>query len=222
MAILRTAPAHPDIITRTLTTRRAAIAGMIGPALFAFLIVLLTGLQYDFMRDLGWHPLEDSDVPWPSALALGPYGWLQVANFVIFGLLLILFAIGLHREINAARWAIVGPALLILAGTALVLCGFKTDPHLANGPQTISGWIHALAFFLLIGSLMPSFFFMWRRLQNDPRWQGYDWYALVSGILALITFFIPGVGFYLSLLVMLMWIEVMALRLLSISGQLAT
>jgi hypothetical protein len=218
MTTLQTSSSHTGLARRALT-RRAALAGMIGPALFAFLIVLLTLLEYDFMRGLSWHPIRESDVPWPSALALGPYGWLQVANFILFGFLLITFAIGLQRELPAKKWALVSPALLVVAGIALIFCGFKTDPHLADGPRTIQGWIHTVAFFLLLGSLIPSIFFFWRLLRKDPRWRGYDWYALISGVLALVTFPLPGVGFYISLIVMLTWIEVMALRLWVISGQ---
>ena len=208
----------PGLAGRAIT-RRAALAGMIGPALFSFLILLLTLLEYDFMRGLGWHPLRESNFPWPSGLALGPYGWLQVANFILFGFLLILFAIGLHRELRARKWEVAGPVLLMVAGVASILCGFKTDADLAIAPQTISSWIHTVAFFILLGSLIPSFFFFWRLLRNNPSWRGYDWYALISGVLALITFFLPQVGFYISLIIMLMWIEVMALRLWVISGQ---
>ena len=211
-----TSPA--ESIKPQITTLRAAVAGMIGPILFGILIVILTLLQYDFLLGLGWNPIQSSDVPWPSALALGPYGWLQVVNFVIFGLLLIAFAVGLHREIVGGRWAKAGPLLLITAGIALVLCGFKTDPHLANGPQTIQGWIHGLAFFLLVGSIIPSFFVMWLRLRKDSRWRGFDWYTLISGVLALFAFFLPGVGFYVFLAVILTWIEVMAIRLWNLLG----
>jgi hypothetical membrane protein len=155
-------------------------------------------------------------------LALGPYGWLQVANFILFGLLLITFAAGLHREIVAGKWAQAGPTLLIVAGLALVLSGFKTDPHLSNGPQTIPGWIHGLAFFLLLGTLLPSFFVIWRRLRQDSRWRGYDGYSLISGVLALLTIFLPQIGFYLFLVLILTWIEIMAMRLWILAGRPAT
>jgi hypothetical protein len=69
-----------------ISQKNRALAGMIGPATFALAIVVLTLVQYAFMVGLGWHPTHSSDVPWPSGLALGPLGWLQVANFVIFGL----------------------------------------------------------------------------------------------------------------------------------------
>ena len=221
MTNLQTSSPNNGLARHTLI-RRGALAGMVGPALFGSLILLLTLLEYDFLRSLGWHPFRESDFPWPSGLALGPYGWLQVANFILFGLLLIMFAIGLQRELRARKWELVGPGLLMVAGIASILCGFKTDPDLSKGPQTISSWIHTIAFFLLLGSLVPSFFFFWRLLRKDPRWRGYDWYALISGVLALITFFLPQVGFYISLLVMLTWIEVMALRLWVISGQSAS
>jgi hypothetical protein len=207
------------LVERVITTKRAAVAGMIGPIMFSLLVVSLTLIQYDFMLGLGWHPLQASDVPWPSALALGPYGWLQVVNFVLFGLLLIAFAVGLDREIVAGKWAKLGPTLLSVAGIALVFCGFKTDPHLASGPQTIAGWMHTLGFFLLLGSLLPTFFVIGRRLRKDARWRGYDGYSLVTGVLALGTVFLSQVGFYLSLFLILAWIEVIAMRLWALSGQ---
>jgi hypothetical protein len=80
---------------RTLT--RLADAGVIGPIVFGVMITILTFLEYDFLIGLGWDPIYSSDVPWPSALALGPYGYFQVANFVFFGLCLISFGFGLQR-----------------------------------------------------------------------------------------------------------------------------
>jgi len=62
-------------------------------------------------------------------------------------------------------------------------------------------------------------------LKRDPLWSGYGSYTLISGILCTILLFmsfmdliIPGqVAFYLFLVVMLAWIEVMAIRLRSIA-----
>ena len=142
---------------------------MIGPATFTLTIVVLTLVQYDFMVGLGWHPTRSSDVPWPSGLALVPLGWLQVANFVNFGLMLIAFATGLHRGVaRGGRSSTVGPALLVLAGVAMMLAGFKTAPDLSGGPQTWHGLIHGLAYFLFVFSLLPAFFLLWWRFRRDP------------------------------------------------------
>ena len=83
-----------------MSLRNAVRAGMLGPAVFALIIVVLTVAQYGFMVRLGWDPVGVSEVPWPSALALGPLGWLQVLNFVFFGLTLIFSS----RSDFAAGW----------------------------------------------------------------------------------------------------------------------
>jgi len=187
---------------------------MIGPVIFVLIVIVLTVLQYGFMRGLGWHPIEGSGVPWPSGLALGPYGWLQVLNFILFGLLVIAFAAGLHRRVSG-RAAKIGTGLLMLAGVALVLLGFKTDPNLlSTGPQTLSGWTHGLAFVLLTLSLLLTFFVMGWGLIKDPLWRRYGWYSLATGILFVVGFFIPGqIGTYIFLTVILAWMFVMALWL---------
>jgi len=196
--------------------RNAAFAGMIGPALFALIVVVLTVAQYGFMVDLGWDPIGASDVPWPSGLALGHLGWLQVLNFILFGLALMVFAVGLHRGVAArVRGSVIGPVLLMVAGLALVLSAFKTDPSLSGGPQTWHGLIHGLVFLLLVLSLLLSFLLLWWRLRRDPRWRGYDLYTIITAVLYVVLFFRSASqwAFYLFLAVVLAWVEVMAIRL---------
>jgi Protein of unknown function (DUF998) len=205
---------------QVLSLRNSALAGMIGPAVFAFIVVVLTLAQYGFIVRLGWDPVGSSDVPWPSGLALGPLGWLQVLNFVFFGLTLIAFALGLHRGVlSLGRGSGIGAALLVVASVALVLSGFKTDPHLSEGPQTWHGLIHGLAFIFLLLSLLLSLFFWWWRLRRGPHWRGYELYTLMTAILYVALLFVSPWqwGFYLFLAVILAWIEVMALRLYTLA-----
>ena len=108
--------------------RSAALAGIIGPPLFIGLVVLITLLEWDFLQGIGWRLLENTSVPYPSALSLGAYGWLQVINFALFGLLCIHFTLGLHGAIHARKGARVSTALLLLAGGASLLCAFVTEP----------------------------------------------------------------------------------------------
>ena len=100
----------------------------------------------------------------------------------------------------------------------MVLAGFKTDPDLSGGPQTWHGLIHGLAYFHFIFSLLPAFFFLWWRLRRDPLWRGYYLYTLITGVLYVLLFLRPEpVAFYLFLALILVWIEVMAIRLHSIA-----
>ena len=80
-------------------TRLAALAGMIGPLLFGSILLVLTVVEYDFMRIQGWEPLSVATVVWPSGLALGPYGYVMTAAFLVNGLLVGVFALGLGQTL---------------------------------------------------------------------------------------------------------------------------
>jgi hypothetical protein len=190
-------------VNRPVLLRNAALAGMIGPALFALIVVVLTVAQYGSMVDLGWDPIGASDVPWPSGLALGPLGWLQVVNFILLGLALMVFAVGLHRGVAArVRGSVIGPVFLVAAGVALVLSAFKTDPSLSGSPQSWHGLIHGLAFLLLVLSLLLSLLFLWWRLRRDPLWRGYDLYTIITAVLYVVFFLSASQwAFYLFLAV---------------------
>jgi hypothetical protein len=195
--------------------RAAAVAGMVGPVLFAATFLGLTVVQYDFMISLGWRPRGDPSGAWPSGLALGPYGWAQVANFILSGILLMIFAAGLHLGATDGRGPRVGPALLFAAGAAMALMGFETDPPLqSSGPWTLHNLIHDLAFALFVLALLPAFFFLWRRFRKDPWWRGHARYTLITGVLATLLLFLPGVAYYLFLAVVLLWFEITAVKLL--------
>jgi hypothetical protein len=197
--------------------RVGAFAGTVGPVLFGVVLVLLTAVQYDFMIGIGWRPLEDPAGAWPSGLALGPYGWVQVLNFVVSGLLLMLLAVGLHHGATSGQGSRIGPTLLFVAGAAMTLMGFSTDPILREGPRTLHGLVHDLAFALFVLALLPSLFFLWRRLRRDPLWRGHARYTLVTGVIATLLISLPGVAYYLFIVVVLVWMEVTAIRLLRYS-----
>jgi hypothetical protein len=40
-----------------------------------------TWASLDYLHSLGWEFVGGEQVPWPSLLARGPYGWAQVANY---------------------------------------------------------------------------------------------------------------------------------------------
>jgi hypothetical protein len=191
----------------------AAIAGMVGPALFGTVLLALSALEYDFMLGLGWRPVADPAGAWPSGLALGPYGLAQVANFVVSGLLLAFFALGLHLGATNGRGSPLGPAFLFVAGTTMALMGFETDPIRRIGPRSLHGLIHDAAFVIFVLAFLVALFSLWRRFEADPRWRGHARYTLATGILAVLLLLLPGVAYYLFVVALLAWIEATAIRL---------
>ena len=196
---------------RLITPRRAALAGMTGPALFGGGLVTLTALQYDFLLGIGWQPLGDPSGAWPSGLSLGPHGWVQDLSFALSGSLLAVFTVGLHRGMTGGSRS--GPALLFVAGVAMALLAFETDPMDHAGPGTLHGSIHDAAFVLFVLALVPAYFLLWRRMREDTRWRGHARYTLATALIASACLVLPGAAYYLFLAAVLAWFEVTAVKL---------
>lgn len=189
---------------------------MLGPILFSAVLVALTALQYDFMLGIGWRPIRDPAGAWPSGLALGPYGWAQDANFALSGALLAVFALGLRR--GTGERSRIGTTLLFLAGAAMALMAFETDPIRRTGPRTIHGWAHDAAFVFFAFALMGALFALWLGMKEDPPWRRHARYTLAAAICATLLLFLPGAAYYLFLLVVLAWLELTAMRLWRLSS----
>jgi hypothetical protein len=98
--------------------------------------------------------LGGEQIPWPSSLARGPYGWVQVTTFVITGLLILILAAAVRDDLPRRRASAMGVVLLALLGVALILAGFRVDVPMLNGgsPATWHGWMHGIAFLLIIAT----------------------------------------------------------------------
>ncbi len=199
------------VVGQPLQARWAALPGIIAPALFLLTTAALTRLQYDFLDGLGDFA--------PSLATLGPHGWWQVANFILSGLLLTAFAVGVHRGVVSGRRAALGPTLLGLAGVGMVLLGSKTDPPGAQ--QSWHGLIHTLAYFLFVGCLLLSYIFLWLRVRRDRRWRSYRRYCLLALLLLIPAPFLPGpvAANYVFFGILLLPLEALAVWLWRASGE---
>src|SRR5512146_3104871 len=122
-----------------------AVAGIVGPLLFATVLVTLTLVQYPFMRSLGWDPILHPTFDWPSGLALGPIGWVMTVTFIICGLLMSLFAWGLRAQLWDTAGQ-VGTILMTWAGVAMMGLAFTTDRVISPMPISWHGRLHDIAF----------------------------------------------------------------------------
>ena len=167
-------------------TKLLLLCGAIAGPLFIFTLLL-----QDYTRP-GFDPRLDL----LSLLSLGDWGWVQIANFILAGLLNLLYAVGLWRRLHPGRGGTWGPILIGAYGLGLILVGiFRTDP--ANGfppgvpAATQPSWhgaIHALGalfvFIMLSAALMVfvRLFLAWKE-----RWWAF--YCLASAVLFLLIFF---------------------------------
>ena len=191
------------------------LAGVLGPVLLAAVLVSLTAVQYDSMLGMGWKPLTDPAGAWPSGLALGPYGWAMDLGFVVSGVLLTLFALGLDRAISRGPKA--GPALLSLSGAAMALLAFETDPIRRTGPRSWHGLVHDAAFVVFALALLLALLFLWRRMRKNPGWRRHASYTLATALVCAACLVLQGVAYYGFLAAALAWIEATAIKMLAAS-----
>ena len=102
------------------STRSLLLAGTAGPIVF-----IATVLFQDMTRP-GYDPLRQ----FISVLSLGDEGWLQAANFIVSGVLIAGFGVGLWRVAGGAPVRGIA-VLLVVTGSALAASGlFPPDPQL--------------------------------------------------------------------------------------------
>jgi hypothetical membrane protein len=160
-----------------------AVAGVFGPILFTV----------GFIAQGLYRPEYNPIAQQISNLTAGPYGWVQSVNFVVFGLLLIAFAIGLYRGARGARPRLLGQALVAWNGVELMVAGiFPLREDAAGriydpiGVHSVNGTI----FFLSIG---VGLVVLSRQFARDARWRGLATYTLATGIALLVM--VPLNGF---------------------------
>jgi len=160
-------------------TRALLFCGVVGPPLFiaTFLVEEATRPGYSWWRNF------------VSSLATGEGGWVQIANFLMWGALATLFAIGVVRV------GLVAPGvLLFLYGAGLLVAGiFVTDPSLGYPPgappeQTTHGMIHGLAGLGVFTLNAVAAFVVARRFARDPHRRGWAIYSAVTGLLIVMLF----------------------------------
>jgi hypothetical membrane protein len=158
-----------------------ATAGIAGPIIFAVVALVHSLLRPD--HSLVTHPV--------SALAAGPSGWLQNASFLLFGVLMIAYAIGLHLGVRPTKWGVVGVTFLVLSGVGLMWGGVfpATD---ATGAFDGDRLLHVPGFIITFLGGGIGLIVMSRRMARDSRWKSLATYALVTGMAMLVLILVGG------------------------------
>jgi hypothetical protein len=140
-----------------------ARAGLIGPPLFAAVF---------FVE--GWlRPGYDAFGQFVSELSLGPRGFIQIANFMVFGVLFTTFAIALRSAFRARRISAAGPTLLVVIGVAIFVSGpFVMDPtSTPRAMYTPHGLVHAIAGAVVFLGWPIALGLIAAAIRRDDRWR---------------------------------------------------
>jgi hypothetical membrane protein len=153
-----------------------AWAGMVGAALFVLTFTLEGWYRPDYK------PFQ----MFISELALGPRGWIQNWNSIIYGLLLLVFSRGVAAEFPNGKASRSGLIILILIAVFIILTGiFVMDPVNTPGAQmAFHGIMHNIVGMLMMILLPICCFVYLRRFLADPKWQFLRYWTLAFGILS--------------------------------------
>src|SRR5215510_7109028 len=197
----------------TESTRWQLLGGVVAAPLF-----FVVALAQAFTRpgfDLTRHFL--------SQLSAGEVGWIQMANFIVVGVLYVLCASAMSRVLAPGRGATWGPRLLGMFGVGLMAAGvFVADP--ANGypagpPLAEASWhgiAHGVAALASGLALTAGMFVFAARFVAEKR---MGW-AIATAATAVIYFVLPWTNVALSSLLLVIasvlgwgWVSVIAWRL---------
>ena len=195
--------------TKVNTTAALLACGAVAGPLFLVVVFIQDITRRGFSMTI--HP--------PSLLSLGDGGWIQVANFIVCGLLFVAAGAGLRRA-TRATW---GPILIACVGAGMVIGGlFSADPGLGfpagapAGQPTTMTWhamLHLTGFGIGYSALVAACFVYARRY----------WYsAIAGGVTALCFVYVMSglsrgnlIPLWLALVVGWTWISIIPARQLA-------
>lgn len=197
--------------------RHAAITrSLLGYGVLAGPFYVVVGLVQALMRD--GFDLTRHDL---SLLANGPLGWIQIANLVLTGAMVIAAAVGMHRALGVVppRAGVgVGPKLLGVYGAGLVGAGlFVADPMQGfprgtpDGPPvvtTIGGIGHLVCGGIGFLGLVAACVVLGRRFAREGRGP-WAWFSWTTGVVFLAAFVGIASGSASPVVILAFWVAVL-------------
>jgi Protein of unknown function (DUF998) len=209
---------NPKLRSRLVTV--SAVSGVIGPIFFATIVIALGYLW------TGYDPLTQTISELGATNA--PNTGLQASNFAVFGILSMIFAVGLTIRNGVFR----STSLLVgLYGLESLLVAFlPCDPGCMFRDNTAVQVAHSLDALISFIVLAVSPLFFWRSSRTVPSWTKTSVWSLLVAIGSILL-----LGVYLAITILslspytggvqriflgllYLWIILIALRLFNLRG----
>ena len=202
-----------------------SFCGIAAPAVFV-LLVIIAGSYYPGYSHVTQAISELGGVAAQNPLILN-------VNFFISGVLIVAFALGLQRNLEGARRSALGAALVAAFGLVMVShaflpcdvgCEFVSPVGSAHNITGLAGFLSVIAGVFLISRIFAI----------DPNWKSYRGYSVMTavvGLASLVLWIALAKAARIEIMngslqrvfagTILLWIEVIAVRLFVLSRSLA-
>ena len=125
-----------------------------------------------------------------SALSLGPGGWIQMLNLIVFGVVVLTTVPVWRRILIGGKGSTAYPVFTTLLGFSFVVVGIvPQDPApgydpagLALTAPTPHGLVHIAVAGVAALSSVVCLVVMATRLARDPAWSGWSAYSLAAAV----------------------------------------
>ncbi len=167
-------------IVDTIAVPRGLLIRVLPAPLWTVVFLVMTAVEGFLRPDFdGWHQAV-------SALSLGPRGWLQSINLIVFGTVLFVTALPWRRILRCGGGEKWFPTLVMITGFSFVLVGLiPQDPapgydpdNLQLGTPTTTGLLHLGIAGVAALSSVASLIVMARRFSADPMWAAWPAYSI--------------------------------------------
>ena len=206
-------PTERDSHDTDATTRLVAIGGVIGPILFAVLVVI-GGVLYDGYSHVSQ---KISELGGEGA----EYAILQNLNFIMIGILVIGFSWALARVLGPPY---LGPVLIGFFGIFSSIANGILPCDVGCKGETTVGLLHNVTGVAGFIAAIVGMFVLARRWSHDPRWQTHVPFTRAAAFVAItgLVWFVvtqaidaqafAGIAQRVFVSALLLWISVTALR----------
>ncbi len=217
-SLVESVPAASPKMDRTV--RHLMLCGVLAGPLYVGLAILQMLFREGF--DIRRHPV--------SLLCNGDWGWVQIANFLLSGALVMAFAVGLPRAFPGRKGSFLGPLLIGVYGLGVFGAGiFLADPALGfppgappGGPAKITwqGGMHFLCAGVGFLALIVACWIFAVRFALRREW-GWASFSAATGVLFLTGFFAIASGsrrvwiniaFSMAVALVWLWISLLGWR----------
>lgn len=173
------------------TTLLVLLCGPIGACLFT-IVYLIEGITRS-----GYNAWQQP----VSVLSLGPGGWVQQVNFIVFGVISLCTVPAMRQVLKGGLGAIWYPIIRVLSAFSFIMLGFFSQDPVSGYPPgasvlttpTLHGMIHIIFSFVSFLALAAGSFVIARRFAREPRWHGWALYSIINGLLAIVFIALYGI-----------------------------
>jgi len=167
-----------------------------------------------------------------SLMSNGDLGWIQIGNFILTGILVIAFALGIRKALAGGKGGTWGALLIGIYGLGMIGAGiFKADPGLGFPPGTpvdahgisTSGLMHFVCGGIGFYAVIAACFVFARRFSSQGL-SSWKWFSIATGLIFFAAFFgiasgsggseqtraFVTVAFYIAVVLIWLWMSAIA------------